>query len=163
MAPWLREARVIRDRQSAEELAAAARIEAMRRTRRMAEARRRRLEQARLRRKHTPTMREATSFLKQSVARRQFSQWQARQERRKIAMAGACAGNADPTSTKGVAQAVIRSELQLRAAKAERWRRGEAATVIQRWWRPIAKQLQEAREYTAALTLQCGWRALLAR
>ncbi len=163
MAPWLREARTIRDRQSAEELAAAARIEAMRRTRRMAEARRQRLEQARLRRKHTPTMREATSFLKQSVARRQFSQWQARQERRKIAMAGACAGNADPTSTKGVAQAVIRSELQLRAAKAERWRRGQAATVIQRWWRPIAKRLQEGREYAAALTLQCSWRALLAR
>ena len=163
ISPWMREARAIRDRHLAEELAAAARIEAMRRTRRMAEARRQRLEQARLRRKHTPTMREATSFLKQSVARRQFSQWQARQERRKVATAGASASGADPTSTKGVAQSVIRSELQLRAAKAERWRRGQAATVIQRWWRPIAGQLREARENAAALTLQCNWRALLAR
>lgn len=163
LLPWLREARAIRDRHLAEELAAAARIEAMRRTRRMAEARRQRLEQARLRRKHTPTMREATNFLKQSVARRQFSQWQALQERRKVATAGASASGADPTSTKGIAQAVIRSELQLRAAKAERWRRGQAATVIQRWWRPIARHLREALENAAALTLQCNWRALLAR
>lgn len=164
LAPWLEEARANRDRLTAEELATAARIEAMRRTRRMAEARRQRLEQARLRRKHTPTMRDATSFMKQSVARRQFSQWQARQERRKAAVAsGEGAGAADATSTKAVYQSVIRSELELRAAKAERWRRGKAATVIQRWWREVWRCLQASRECAAAVLLQCGWRSFQAR
>ena len=111
----------------------------------MAEARRQRLEQSRLRRKHTPTMKDVGHHLKASVTRRQFSQFRDRQQRR-LASASKDGGENDATSRKGVAQSVIRSELELRAAKAERWRRGQAATVIQRWWRPIAARLRAARE-----------------